>query len=305
MQPATIEPPPNGGVAVHHHGGFELAIYAAADPTRERPSQDRAMASLDDGQALLAVADGAGGHNSGGQAATITIAAIERAAAGANRDGGALRHAILDALERANREVLDLGDGAATTLASAIVVDSQVRTFHVGDAMVLVVGGRGSVRLATPPHSPVGYAVEAGVLEPEEAMHHEDRHLVSNVVGDLDMRVEVRAPIRMRPHDTVLVASDGLYDNLHLEEIAERIRRRDLETVARELAETCTQRMTAPAEGEPCKPDDLSFILLRRERKRRATRRKPTPSRSPSRSPLPSPSPSPGEDPTTQEEPSA
>ena len=88
---------------MHHHGGFELAIYAAADPTRERPSQDRAMASLDDGQALLAVADGAGGHNSGGQAATITIAAIERAAAGANRDGGALRHAILDALERAER----------------------------------------------------------------------------------------------------------------------------------------------------------------------------------------------------------
>lgn len=255
---------------MHHHGGFELAIYAAADPTRERPSQDRAMASLDEGQALLAVADGAGGHNSGGQAATITIAAIEKAAAGAHRDGQKLRHAILDALERANREILDLGEGAATTLASAIVVDSQVRTFHVGDAMVLVVGGKGSVRLATPPHSPVGYAVEAGVLEPEEAMHHEDRHLVSNVVGDLDMRVEVRSPIRMRPRDTILVASDGLYDNLHLDEIAERIRRGDLEKVALELAAICNQRMTAPEEGEPCKPDDLSFILLRRERKRRS-----------------------------------
>lgn len=275
MQSATIEPPAEGGVAVHRHGGFELAIYAAADPTRERPTQDRALATLADDEALLVVADGAGGHSSGGKAASITASAIEKAAAEANRDGQKLRFAILDALESANREVLGLGDGAATTLASAIVVDGQVRTFHVGDAMVLVVGGRGRVRLATPPHSPVGYAVEAGVLEPDDAMHHEDRHLVSNVVGDLDMRVEVRAPISLRPRDTILVASDGLYDNLHLEEIADRIRRNDLEKVALELAETCTRRMTAPEGGEPSKPDDLSFILLRRERARGTRKRRP------------------------------
>jgi len=271
MPQATIEPPADGGVAVHLHGGFEVAIYAAADPTQERPSQDRAMARLDEGAALLAVADGAGGHSSGARAASITVSAIERAASTAERDGQKLRFAMLDALEDANQEVLELGDGAASTLASVLVIDSQVRTFHVGDAMVLVVGGRGRVRLATPPHSPVGYAVEAGVLEPEEAMHHEDRHLVSNVVGDRDMRVEVRSPIRLRPHDTILVASDGLYDNLHLEEIADRVRRGKLREVAQDLADTCTQRMTEPEDGEPSKPDDLSFILLRRERRRRIT----------------------------------
>lgn len=246
-----------------------MAIYTAADPTRSRPCEDRVMASLDANHALLVVADGAGGHNNGGRAASITVDAIEHAAASASEEGKELRFAVLDALERANRQVLELGDGAATTLASALVVDSQVRTFHVGDAMVLVVGGRGRVRLATPPHSPVGYAVEAGVLEPEEAMHHEDRHLVSNVVGDVEMRVEMRTPLRLHPRDTVVVASDGLYDNLHVEEIADCVRSKQLSDAADNLARACARRMLSPREGEPSKPDDLTFILFRRERGKR------------------------------------
>jgi serine/threonine protein phosphatase PrpC len=262
-------------VALLSDDSYEVAIYAAADPTQSRPSQDRAMASLDSDHVLLAVADGAGGHKSGGRAASITVHALEQATSEASHDGREPRFAILDALERANRKVIALGDGAATTLASALVVDNRVRTFHVGDAMVLVVGGRGRVRLITAPHSPVGYAVEAGVIEPEEAMHHEDRHLVSNVVGDVDMRVEIRTPMGLRPRDTVVVGSDGLYDNMHSDEIGDCLRRhRHLSDAAEALAEACHQRMVSPRKGEPSKPDDLAFVLLRSQR---SSRRKTDP----------------------------
>jgi serine/threonine protein phosphatase PrpC len=97
-------------------------------------------------------------------------------------------------------------------------------------------------------------------------MHHEDRHLVSNMLGVPDMRIEVGSSRRLAPLDTLLVASDGLSDNLHTEEIIERIRRGPLADVARELVRDARRRMDKPAEGEPSKPDDLTFVGFRRGR---------------------------------------
>jgi serine/threonine protein phosphatase PrpC len=65
--------------------------------------------------------------------------------------------------------------------------------------------------------------------------------------------------------DTVIVASDGLFDNLRTPEIVETCRKGQLLAISRTLADTCQERMTkAPAPGEPSKPDDLTFIAFRR-----------------------------------------
>ena len=101
-----------------------------------------------------------------------------------------LRDAILNGFEDANGAVQALGIGAATTLAVVEVKENIVRPYHVGDSMILVVGQRGKIKLQSVPHSPVGYGVESGLLDEKEAMYHEERHLVSNVVGSPDMRIE-------------------------------------------------------------------------------------------------------------------
>ena len=64
-------------------------------------------------------------------------------------------------------------------------------------------------------------AVESGMLDEDEAVHHEERHLISNVVGADDMRIEIGLSINMAAKDTLLLASDGLFDNLYLNEIIE------------------------------------------------------------------------------------
>jgi serine/threonine protein phosphatase PrpC len=110
----------------------------------------------------------------------------------------------------------------------------------------------------------VGYAVEAGMLDGEEALHHDERHLVSNLVGSAEMRIEVGSPLELAPLDTVLLASDGLFDNLLQPEIVDEIRVKPLEQVARTLAEAAASRMDEPAQGQPSKPDDLTFLLYRR-----------------------------------------
>ena len=175
-----------------------------------------------------------------------------------------LRAAILNGIEAANQAVRELGTGAATTLALVEIQDRTIRTYHVGDSEILVTGQRGKVKLQTIPHSPIGYAVEAGLMEEEEAIHHEARHVISNVIGSDQMRIEMGPPTEMAPRDTLLLASDGLFDNLFPDEIVEAIRSGPLDNSIGSLVEAAQGRMATSGGTAPSKPDDLTVIAFRR-----------------------------------------
>jgi serine/threonine protein phosphatase PrpC len=209
------------------------------------------------------VADGFGGQPAGDQASRLALAALADAVAEAVSSGAEMREGILNGFEQANQAVCGLGLGAATTLAVAEIEGRWVRTYHVGDSAILIVGQRGKIKLQTVSHSPVGLAIEAGWLEETEAMHHEDRHLVSNMVGSTDMRIEIGSVLQLRPRDTLLLASDGLFDNLHLQEIVQIIRKGPLDAAVRMLADECEGRMRTPRPGFPCKPDDVTSVVFR------------------------------------------
>ena len=247
---------------VRDMAGGQLALFSTRAPESEKSNQDSAaLIELGETEAVLAVADGAGGLPMGARASALAMENLEVAV---KADGvETLRSRILDGIERANQAILELGVGAATTLAVVEIQDNVLRPYHVGDSTILVVGQRGKVKLVTVNHSPVGYQVEAGVLNPQEALHHEDLALVSNLVGQADMRIEVGAPLELAPYDTVVIGSDGLFDNLHVDEIVEIVRAGPLEDAARGLAEQCKKRMLEPEEGQPSKPDDLTFVIFR------------------------------------------
>ncbi len=168
--------------------------------------------------------------------------------------------------------VLDLGLGAATTLTVVEIDGMRIRPYHVGDSPALVVGQRGQIKLQSISHSPVGYGLEGGFIDEKEARHHEERHLVSNVIGTEDMRIDVGPALKLAPRDTVLMASDGLVDNLQTQEIVDCVRKGPLENAANVLARQAGSRMRSRESGTPSKPDDLTFILFRlHERRRRAS----------------------------------
>jgi serine/threonine protein phosphatase PrpC len=240
------------------------AVYTARCPGRETPNED-AVALIPCGpeSGVLAVADGFGGQPAGERAAQLALEALADAIDRALASDATLRAGILDGFERANEAVTDLGVGAATTLAALEIDDGRARSYHVGDSTVLIVGQRGKLKLQTVSHSPIGYAVEAGWLPEDEALHHEDRHIVSNMVGSAEMRIDVGSALRMCPRDTVLLGSDGLFDNLPIPEIVELVRTRPLPEVAKILSAECDLRMQSPDPGQASKPDDLTFVLFR------------------------------------------
>lgn len=233
-------------------------------PQHETANEDAAMVTaLDPESGVLAVADGMGGLPAGARAACVALESLAGAVHRSLIEQAELRDVVLNGFEDANHAVLELGVGAGTTLAAVQVQGDRIRPYHVGDSMILVVGQRGHIRLQSVPHSPVGYAMEAGVLDSVEAMNHEDRHLVSNMIGTPEMRIEIGAWLKLKPRDTLLIASDGLSDNLHVEEIVDLIRAGPLETGVNRLAEACAKRMEGTDAGNPTKPDDLTAIAYR------------------------------------------
>ena len=138
-------------------------------------------------------------------------------------------------------------------------------------------GQRGRLKLRTVSHSPVGFAIQAGLVDHDEALHHEDRHIVSNFIGSRDMRIEVGTPVKLAPNDTVLVCSDGLVDNLTFAEIGKIIRCGRLDRSLRELGEATAARMDAGEGPVPSKPDDLSVVAYREAPGRDLLRRLPPP----------------------------
>lgn len=257
-------------------GSGDAVLYTHRSPGREGPSQDAAMVlSVEPEHWLLVVADGAGGHEGGDRAAEAAVLALREEMS--TESTRSFRERVLSGFERADRAVAELKLGAMSTLAAIAVGGDDVRSYHVGDSGVLVVGQRGKRRHESISHSPVGYAVEAGLLGEREALHHEDRHLVSNLLGAGGAHISMSPSIRLKVRDTVLVASDGLLDNLSVDEVVARIRKGPLARCARDLASLARTRMTGMAETVPSKPDDLTFILYRRNVPSRRQPPEPTP----------------------------
>lgn len=245
----------------------KAAIFLRQAPYKqdnnEEINQDAvAVIPVGENAVVLVVADGMGGAPAGDVAARLAIESLEKNLKNASVD--LLRDAILDGIEKANKTILKLENGAATTLAIVEISDNRMRTYHVGDSGIIVTGQRGRLRLQTTAHSPTGYAVEAGYIDEAEALAHTERNIVSNIVGSRDLRIEIGPPVRLAPRDTVVVASDGLFDNMLTEEIIEQVRCGDLEKTAATLAAICAERMQGnTADVVSGHPDDLSFIIYR------------------------------------------
>lgn len=249
--------------------GGDAAVFTVPSPGKETVNEDAAaIIPIDHESAVLVVADGLGGCRAGEDASRLAVERVRDAVSQHADSSVGLRTAILNGIEDANRAVIDLARDAATTLAVVEIRGRSVRPYHVGDSVILLVGNRGKIKLQTVSHSPVAYAVESGMLDEEDAMHHDERHVVSNFIGDPEMRIEIGPVTDMALLDTLLVASDGLADNLHVSEIVERIRKGPLAQAASEMSQDALQRMQNPTPGYPSKPDDLTFIAYRCGRKR-------------------------------------
>ena len=207
-----------------------LAIGAATDTGNLRgQNEDSHIAQ----QGLFAVADGMGGHNAGEVASAMAIEYLRGVALGGVAPAGAFAQVVRDlnnAIFSAATATTDQR-GMGTTLTAAALLEatsetdqpSQIVIANVGDSRTYLLRS-GELRQLSVDHSYVQELVTEGLLTIDEARTHPRRNIVTRALG-IDAQVSVDTwTIPMFDGDRFMLCSDGLVDEVPLNEITEMMR---------------------------------------------------------------------------------
>jgi len=182
---------------------------------------------------LFAVADGMGGHEGGEVASKLTLRVLAE---------HVLKSILLpeltgdpspdeDLLVRLQEGVLAANDAVylarqkrgndmGTTLTAILVRDDRLFVAHVGDCRAYRWNAQGLEQLTTD-HSVVASMIANGQAAPEEIYSHPHRSIIYRTIGDKPS-VEVEAKIlSLAPGDRLVICSDGLWEMVRNEGIAD------------------------------------------------------------------------------------
>ena len=122
---------------------------------------------------------------------------------------------VVSCRQAVNKALLQDGSGGGTTISVVVIQCPEATSHHVGGSVALIVSGDGRIKLATIPHSIIGVVLSSGELDDKMAMHHAFRHVMQNIIGMPGMWVETAELTQFDNLDTVILASDVLWDNLY------------------------------------------------------------------------------------------
>ncbi len=165
--------------------------------------------------AVLALADGMGGHRGGlesAEAAVTGAMAVLSAAEPSADAASTLRRAVAaanDAVAVARRSI---GGNPGTTLVLAIVQGTHATVANVGDSRAYLIKGS-QVTQITDDHSWAAGQVRLGILGAEEARHHQKRNLIERAVMGDPVEADV-FEVEANPGAILLLCSDELWEPL-------------------------------------------------------------------------------------------
>ena len=198
-----------------------LDIGTATDVGRVRAAnEDSLLAVMADGpregQVLVAVADGMGGHKAGEVASALAIEALRRALGEADPavPPGEL---LSSAVQLGNRTIWDAAgediqkEGMGTTLVCALLgADGEAMVANVGDSRAYAYSG-GETMLVTVDHTWVNQQVLAGQMTEREARFSPFRNLLTRTLGNSPrVDVDLFTGLRLDAGDALILVSDGV-----------------------------------------------------------------------------------------------
>lgn len=208
----------------------------------------RVVSLPDREMALLAVADGIGGHRAGDVASRTAIGRLEEEVLGALERGQPPLAAIEQAVWAANTAVFELASsqerytGMGTTLTAALMAKEELFIAHVGDSRLYLYRD-GVCRQLTADHSLVGELVKNGELSLDEARSHPQRNVLTRAVGiERQVKIDLYTET-LQIEDIILLTSDGLFTLLDDVAIASFLaQRKDLQQIAEDLVAEANRR---------------------------------------------------------------
>ncbi|MBP9721525.1 MAG: protein phosphatase 2C domain-containing protein [Gammaproteobacteria bacterium] len=179
-------------------------------------------------------------------------------------------------LQEINSKILNLSNTPQTTLSLAVMISKKIYIFQVGDSGILLAGLKGKLKFLTPFQSEVGELVQQGKITPELALSHPRLNIVNNVLGYDKNKFYVSSFLpheisstgtggKFAKYDTMLLATDGLFDNYTPKELVKVIRKGQMSDIANYLIDSVTNNTHMINSQQLYKKDDVTFIICRRK----------------------------------------
>jgi PPM family protein phosphatase len=210
---------------------------------------------LDDRGALLAVADGMGGHAGGEEAARSVIEEL-RSAPDLRDDP---LKGMAQAIRHSGERIMELGaanpelEGLGTTLTAVVLLNGSIFWAHVGDSRLYLFHD-GTLAQITVDQTLVQGLIDEGVITAGEAMSHPLRHMLDQCVGCPGCEPELGRR-EVQAGDTLLLSTDGLHGAMDPKEIGDiLLGGGELQEMASELVRKALDRGSG---------DNITVVLAR------------------------------------------
>lgn len=208
---------------------------------------------------LAIIADGMGGAEGGEIASRLAVDAV-RSTYLTQSEGDPLS-SLIDGFRAAHEAILDFVgrrpelQGMGTTCTAVALADGHAHFVHVGDSRLYLIRDS-SLRLLTEDHTAIKRLIDQGVIKPEDAATHPQRHVLTAALG---ASKEVNADfspsgIPLHTGDTFVLCTDGLWGLVSDEEIFSVVSSNAPSPACKELVRI------AKARGGP---DNITVQILR------------------------------------------
>jgi len=267
MQPIILGESGSGSWEGTTSGGLTIAAATDAGFNYKPVNEDRIVIGDD----FAAVIDGMGGHSGGERAAQIV--AEEIASTPADMPGALHRASVRMQREDDARDVYS-GKAGACVMTARVLRDRNaltVKSYQAGDVKRIIAHQRSLLGQRGGPLSfdessdqgLVGSLVASGVITPEEAKTHAYRNVVLNYICKEEPKASYSAT-NIHQGDAVLLYSDGVSDNLSVEEIIRMGTAKTVSELLKAVWDATEEKMTNHKrypKGE-AKPDNRSFVAI-------------------------------------------
>ena len=202
-----------------------MKVVAKTHCGKVRPINEDRYLVPEEGDSIVLVADGMGGHKAG-EVASETAAQTLRACAVKMHGREISIKTALKWVRQANQIIYRMANekpecmGMGTTMTFLYFMDKHALLAHVGDSRCYRIRD-GHIMQLTKDHSLVAEMVRIGEITPEQARNHPYRNIITRALGTDDYVAVDAQDIPVEENDVYLLCSDGLTDMLTDHQIAD------------------------------------------------------------------------------------
>jgi protein phosphatase len=200
-----------------------------------------------------------GGHEGGQVASRIAVETVKQSYSQSRETDAqrALAHAFAEAHQQIQLRAVEQPSlkGMGTTCTAFALVNDRLYFAHIGDSRLYLLQS-GALRLLSHDHTLIARWVQSGVIKPEEAEHHPQKHVLTaamGVAGEINPDVPA-GPVSVRQADTLMICTDGLWGQMSEAEIHAVLGKESPENACREFVRLARERGG---------PDNITVLVLR------------------------------------------